>query len=149
MRLSNWSNLHFQRITQHLRSSQTLAAVGDQHWWLAVAPPGALRPEDIVAFEVSPPDALSLHVGTWHSGPYFHEPERDFYNLELSDTYVIDHDTKDYRPGEVRISGGVLRSDCVTSLKLLALPSPRWRPGKRRLCSRSCRLRCSDEMMSR
>ena len=60
-----------------------------------------MRPEDIVAFEVTPPTALSLHVGTWHSGPYFREAERDFYNLELSDTYVVDHDTADFREGEV------------------------------------------------
>jgi hypothetical protein len=68
MRLSNWSDLHFPRITQHLRSSQTLAALGPTPWYLAVAPAGPLRPQDIVAFEVSPPDALSLHLGTWHSG---------------------------------------------------------------------------------
>lgn len=56
-----------------------------------------MRAEDIVAFEITPPAAVSLHVGTWHSGPYFWEEERDFYNLELSDTYVTDHDTHDYR----------------------------------------------------
>jgi len=97
MRLSNWSNLHFRRITQHLRSTQTLAGTGNSPWYLALAPAGELKAEAIVAFEISPPAAVSLHVGTWHSGPYFHEEERDFYNLELSDTYVNDHDTADFR----------------------------------------------------
>lgn len=36
--------------------------------------------------------------GTWHAGPLFSgHPHMDFYNLELSDTNVEDHNTHDYR----------------------------------------------------
>lgn len=36
--------------------------------------------------------------GTWHAGPLFDEhPHMDFYNLELSDTNVTDHNTHDYK----------------------------------------------------
>lgn len=34
---------------------------------------------------------------TWHAGPLFAGvPHMDFYNLELSDTNVVDHNTHDY-----------------------------------------------------
>jgi len=35
---------------------------------------------------------------TWHAGPLFKgTPHMDFYNLELSDTNVVDHNTHDFR----------------------------------------------------
>lgn len=38
---------------------------------------------------------------TWHAGPLFAgHPHMDFYNLELSDTNVVDHNPHDYREGE-------------------------------------------------
>ncbi|MBD0313443.1 MAG: Ureidoglycolate hydrolase, partial [Microcoleus sp. T3-bin5] len=37
-----------------------------------------------------------LDVGTWHAGPYFDADFVDFYNLELSDTNVVDHFTFDF-----------------------------------------------------
>ncbi len=38
---------------------------------------------------------VTLAVGTWHAGPYFDDPTLNFYNLELSDTNVVDHTTCD------------------------------------------------------
>lgn len=35
---------------------------------------------------------------TWHAGPLFKgHSHMDFYNLELADTYLNDHDTHDYK----------------------------------------------------
>ena len=39
---------------------------------------------------------IKLETGTWHAGPYFDDDFIDFYNLELSDTNVIDHFTYDF-----------------------------------------------------
>ena len=39
---------------------------------------------------------IKLEVGTWHAGPYFEQDFVDFYNLELSDTNVVDHFTHDF-----------------------------------------------------
>ena len=90
--------LAFDRITRHVRVTQCLAAMGEREWLLAVAPP--LAPDDlsampdpatIKAFRISGPLGIKLHRGTWHAGPYFAEPTRNFYNLELADTNEVDH----------------------------------------------------------
>lgn len=63
---------------------------------LAVAPPGQAalpRLEDVVAFRIPGNCFIKLEVGTWHAGPYFDAPWIDFYNLELSDTNLVDHET--------------------------------------------------------
>lgn len=40
---------------------------------------------------------MKLHAGTWHAGPLFDNADHmDFYNLELSDTNVVDHNTHVY-----------------------------------------------------
>jgi ureidoglycolate hydrolase len=89
----------FTRITRHLETTQTLMATGGREWFLAVAPAGDLdeagtpRLEDVRAFRITGDVAVTLHKGTWHSGPYFHEQRIDFVNLELSDTNVVDHHT--------------------------------------------------------
>ena len=103
--------LRVSRITHHARVTQCLAAAGTAPWFLVVAPPGAtlpLRQEQLVAFQVTPPAALALHVGTWHAGPFFWSEDaaadatdpstahRDFYNLELADTNVVDHTNFDF-----------------------------------------------------
>lgn len=90
----------FQAITRHRRCTQCLGSLGGQSWLMAVAPPGdrpAPNPEEIRAFEIPGDCFIKLHVGTWHAGPYFDAPEVSFYNLELSDTNVTDHDTCDLR----------------------------------------------------
>lgn len=98
MRL-DWRPLGVRRITRHLRVTQCLAAVGGKPWWIVVAPPAPAdapqtRPalETIQAFHVPGDVAIKLHVGTWHGGPYFGAPEMCFFNLELADTNLVDHD---------------------------------------------------------
>lgn len=86
----------FSRITRHLRCTQCLGALNGQSWLIAVAPPGdAAYPalEQIQAFVIPGDCFIKLHVGTWHAGPYFEANSIDFYNLELSDTNLVDHDT--------------------------------------------------------
>lgn len=86
----------FERITRHRRCTQCLGALGGMPWFLAVAPP-SVQPEpdleQLQAFVVPGDCFIKLHVGTWHAGPYFDAEQVDFYNLELSDTNVVDHDT--------------------------------------------------------
>jgi ureidoglycolate hydrolase len=88
----------FTRITRHHSVTQVLAAVGGGPWWLGVAAPDAgdgtaPTPGDIVAFEVPGDVAVLLRRGTWHAGPYFDDESKAFFNLELADTNVVDHDT--------------------------------------------------------
>jgi ureidoglycolate lyase len=89
----------FTRITRHRQVTQVLAPVGGQPWWLAVAPPcpgsAAEAPmlADIVGFDIPGDVAILLHRGTWHAGPFFEPPRMSFFNLELTDTNVVDHDT--------------------------------------------------------
>jgi ureidoglycolate hydrolase len=91
----------FTRITRHHRVTQCLASVGGAPWRLAVAParPGsavdAPALADLRGFEVPGDVAVLLYRGTWHAGPFFDGPELAFFNLELSDTNVTDHDTSD------------------------------------------------------
>ncbi|MDX2100631.1 MAG: ureidoglycolate lyase [Leptolyngbyaceae cyanobacterium bins.59] len=86
----------FHRITRHQRCTQCLGSLEGKSWWLAVAPPSATpQPplEAIVAFQIPGNCFVNLEVGTWHAGPYFSQDFVDFYNLELSDTNITDHDT--------------------------------------------------------
>jgi ureidoglycolate hydrolase len=90
----------FHRITRHQRCTQCLGALGGQPWFIAVAPPSpAAQPEPgaIAAFRIPGNCFIKLEVGTWHAGPYFDPEFVDFYNLELSDTNLSDHDTCDLR----------------------------------------------------
>ena len=97
MRLLNRGR-RFHRITRHQQCTQCLGSLEGQEWLLAVAPPGA-EPcppcHAIVAFRIPGNCFIKLHVGTWHAGPYFDQAAIDFYNLELSDTNLVDHDTCD------------------------------------------------------
>ncbi|MEV7826811.1 ureidoglycolate lyase [Microbacterium enclense] len=83
----------FVRVTRHLETTQTLMAVGDVEWTIAVAAPGIDEPElyDLRAFRIPPRTAITMRKGTWHAGPFFAEPSMDFVNLELDDTNVTDH----------------------------------------------------------
>lgn len=88
--------LRFDRITRHQRCTQCLGALGGQSWLLAVAPPSVgAQPEMALlkAFEIPGDRFIKLHLGTWHAGPYFEAEQVDFYNLELSDTNEVDHET--------------------------------------------------------
>lgn len=88
--------VQFSHITRHQRCTQCLGSLAGQDWLMAVAPPGAATQpslEDIVAFAIPGNCFIKLHAGTWHAGPYFEAETVDFYNLELSDTNLTDHET--------------------------------------------------------
>jgi len=76
----------FKRITRHSQCTQCLGSLGGQEWFLGVAPPSPI-PGDCF---------IKLEVGTWHAGPLFDQPAIDFYNLELSDTNIVDHFTYNF-----------------------------------------------------
>ena len=89
------------RITRHLAVTQALAALYGKRWYVLLAPPDApdapgsinAQPDigRLQAFFITGSQALVLHRGTWHAGPFFVEDEVDFVNLELSDTNIVDH----------------------------------------------------------
>ena len=86
----------FHRITRHLKCTQCLGSLEGKDWLIGVAPPSvAAHPqwENVVAFRIPGNCFIKLELGTWHAGPYFEQDWVDFYNLELSDTNVVDHDT--------------------------------------------------------
>jgi ureidoglycolate hydrolase len=86
----------FSQITRHTRCTQCLGALEGRAWLLAVAPPSpapAPALDTIVAFHVPGNCFIKLEIGTWHAGPYFDSASIGFYNLELSDTNLIDHET--------------------------------------------------------
>ena len=71
-------------------------ALEGKDWLLGVAPPGEAEkpePDEIQAFHIPGNCFIKLEVGTWHAGPYFTHDLVNFYNLELSDTNVVDHQT--------------------------------------------------------
>ncbi|HSM81938.1 MAG TPA: ureidoglycolate lyase [Nodosilinea sp.] len=86
----------FRTITRHQRCTQCLGALEGKDWFIAVAPPGAAErpdPQEIRAFHIPSHCFVKLEVGTWHAGPYFWHATVNFYNLELSDTNITDHQT--------------------------------------------------------
>ena len=88
----------FRTITRHQRCTQCLGALEGKDWLMAVAPPGAAQqpdPQTIRAFHIPGNCFIKLEVGTWHAGPYFRHSAVSFYNLELSDTNEVDHQTCD------------------------------------------------------
>ncbi|MCU0523907.1 MAG: ureidoglycolate lyase [Elainella sp. Prado103] len=90
--------LRFSQMTRHQRCTQCLGSLAGQEWLIAVAPPSGApqpAPDSIVAFQIPGDCFIKLEVGTWHAGPYFKQDTIDFYNLELSDTNLIDHQTCD------------------------------------------------------
>ncbi len=86
----------FDRITRHLACTQCLGSLEGKEWLMGVAPPcdgSAPDPDQIRAFRIPGDCFIKLEVGTWHAGPLFETDVINFYNLELSDTNVVDHDT--------------------------------------------------------
>ena len=89
----------FHKITRHSQCTQCLGSLEGRDWLIAVAPPSeAQQPkiEKIVAFHIPGNCFIKLEMGTWHAGPYFDHNFVDFYNLELSDTNIVDHFTHDF-----------------------------------------------------
>ncbi len=86
----------FRIITRHQCCTQCLGALEGKDWFMAVAPPSTADqpdPSQIRAFHIPGNCFIKLEVGTWHAGPYFCHPTVHFYNLELSDTNITDHQT--------------------------------------------------------
>ena len=98
MRLPNRGRA-FHHITRHRAVTQCLGAMMGAPWLLAVAPPDPAQdapdPAAIRAFAIPGDCFVMLLVGTWHAGPYFDAASVAFYNLELADTNVVDHQTCD------------------------------------------------------
>lgn len=99
MRLHN-KGRKFYKITRHVQCTQCLGSLAGKDWLIAVAPPNneTQQPavEEIAAFRIPGNCFIKLEVGTWHAGPYFEHEFVDFYNLELSDTNVVDHFTHSF-----------------------------------------------------
>ena len=90
----------FHHITRHVKCTQCLGSLDGKDWFMVVCPPNndINEPElsKIAAFQIPGSCFIKLDVGTWHAGPYFDHEFVDFYNLELSDTNVVDHFTHNY-----------------------------------------------------
>ena len=89
----------FHQITRHNLCTQCLGSLEGKTWYLVVAPASATtKPnlESMAAFRIPGNCFIKLEIGTWHAGPYFDDEIVDFYNLELSDTNVIDHFTYNF-----------------------------------------------------
>ena len=89
----------FHKITRHSQCTQCLGSLEGKEWLMAVAPPSDSNYPDLSqlkAFKIPGNCFIKLEVGTWHAGPYFDHEFVDFYNLELTDTNVVDHFTYDF-----------------------------------------------------
>ncbi|KAJ8451250.1 hypothetical protein Cgig2_014022 [Carnegiea gigantea] len=114
--------LKFSTITHHASVTQCLGSIGGHVWYIGVAKPSIVNSstdvgdsgkkitkspcghlyvppsvEEVRVFRITGPKFLKLNVGTWHAGPLFLPDAMDFYNLELSNTNVVDHTTHDFR----------------------------------------------------
>ena len=92
-----WRPLKVQAMTRHRQATQCLSSAAGQPFWLLLAPPSLKGPVlDASAawlLRVDCGEAIKLHLGTWHAGPFFPEPSASFFNLELADTNQSDHET--------------------------------------------------------
>ena len=85
-------------MTRHIQATQCLGSADAQPWWLAVAT-AKLQSEQldqstVQLVKVEPGEAVKLHQGTWHAGPFFLATTALFFNLELSDTNLVDHNSQ-------------------------------------------------------
>jgi len=89
----------FSKITRHSLCTQCLGSLNGKDWLMAVCPPSAKSEPEIdrlKAFRIPGNCFIKMEVGTWHAGPYFDHQMVDFYNLELSNTNVVDHFTYNF-----------------------------------------------------
>ncbi len=89
----------FHEITRHNLCTQCLGSLNGKDWLMAVCPPSPKTEPDIdrlAAFRIPGDCFIKLDIGTWHAGPYFEHPQVDFYNLELSDTNIVDRFTHNF-----------------------------------------------------
>eukprot|EP00197_Chlamydomonas_leiostraca_P014533 CAMPEP_0202863238 /NCGR_PEP_ID=MMETSP1391-20130828/3953_1 /ASSEMBLY_ACC=CAM_ASM_000867 /TAXON_ID=1034604 /ORGANISM="Chlamydomonas leiostraca, Strain SAG 11-49" /LENGTH=178 /DNA_ID=CAMNT_0049542851 /DNA_START=175 /DNA_END=711 /DNA_ORIENTATION=- len=99
--------LKFHRITYHAKVTQCLGVLSPMaHWYMAVCKPSGSvanypKEEELSVFKIPHGCFVKMEKGTWHAGPLFADhPHMDFYNLELSDTNVTDHNTHDYKKAQ-------------------------------------------------
>lgn len=93
----------FHQITRHQQCTQCLGSLAGKEWFIVVAPPSPSpvpNREQMKAFRIPGNCFIKLEVGTWHAGPYFDGEFVDFYNLELSDTNLVDHLTYNFRTSD-------------------------------------------------
>lgn len=94
----------FHTITRHVQCTQCLGSLEGKDWLIAVAPPNNTKDvptlAEITAFRIPGNCFIKLEVGTWHAGPYFDHEFVDFYNLELSNTNIVDHFTYNFLKSE-------------------------------------------------
>ena len=87
-----------KQITRHQRVTQCLASADGRPFWIALAPPeqqgAVIATACLQLVRVEPGEAIALHCGTWHAGPFFPEPSARFFNLELADTNTTDHHSR-------------------------------------------------------
>ena len=101
------TGLTFDRITYHANVTQCLSGVQDAPWFLAVgAPSGSVHEppsrDTLRVFQIPHSHIVKLHAGSWHAGPLFAGRDyMDFFNLELSDTNAVDHNTHIYRKDNI------------------------------------------------
>ncbi|KAK9049052.1 hypothetical protein SSX86_030808 [Deinandra increscens subsp. villosa] len=112
--------LKFSKITHHASVTQCLGSISGDVWYLGVAKSSIVEEEEeeksesvlqsrsghffvppavsnVHVFKITGPKFLKLNRGTWHAGPLFKPDTMDFYNLELSNTNVVDHTSHDFR----------------------------------------------------
>jgi len=89
----------FRHITRHKQVTQCLGSMLGTAWMIGVAEADdrskTPRLDTLATFLVQGDRFIKLNRGTWHAGPYFTAASALFYNLELSDTNLTDHDTCD------------------------------------------------------
>lgn len=87
-----------QAMTRHAHCSQCLASADAEPWWIVVAAPhlesDQIDLSSIRLFRVEARQAIKLAPGTWHAGPFFNGSTAMFFNLENSNTKVVDHMTR-------------------------------------------------------
>lgn len=114
--------LKFSTITHHASVTQCLGSIEGHVWYLGVAKPSIFdigetkggegcnpvmsrcghlyvppAVDDVRVFRIMGPKFVKLNRGTWHAGPLFKTETMDFYNLELSNTNVVDHTTHNFK----------------------------------------------------
>lgn len=92
--------LCFDRITYHSQVTQCLgSSAPGSPWYLVVASPTFstdLPPttSDLYAFRIPHGTFVAMKQGLWHAGPFFEgQDTMSFFNLELADTNIVDHNT--------------------------------------------------------
>ncbi|KAB5538913.1 hypothetical protein DKX38_016446 [Salix brachista] len=109
----------FPAITHHANVTQCLGSIGGGVWYIGVAKPSIVETKEnagsdavqskhghfyvppavdkVQVFRISGSKFIKLNIGTWHAGPLFKPQTMDFYNLELSNTNVVDHTTHNFK----------------------------------------------------